>query len=156
MKTVKGDLLKMGKNGDFEVIVHGCNCFHTMGAGIAAQIAKQFPNVYEADKQTEYGSKSKLGTYSMHTEDIDGHFLTVVNMYTQFSFGERRSVSYDAIADGFEALAEDLKQSHEEIRIGFPMIGAGLAGGDWDVIKVIIEKALDGLDHTLVVYDPNA
>ena len=34
------------------------------------------------------------------------------------------------------------------------MIGAGLAGGDWDIIKVIIDKALEGFNHTLVEYAP--
>ena len=44
MKIVKGDLLQMGKDGTFDIILHGCNCFNTMGAGIAAQIATKFPD----------------------------------------------------------------------------------------------------------------
>ncbi|MCA9174602.1 MAG: hypothetical protein KDB14_08950 [Planctomycetales bacterium] len=37
-------------------------------------------------------------------------------------------------------------------RIGYPLIGAGLAGGDWDVIADIINEELHGEDHTLVRY----
>jgi len=33
------------------------------------------------------------------------------------------------------------------------MIGAGLAGGDWTVISKIINKELEGEDHTLVMWN---
>ena len=38
MKIIKGDLIKLALQGEFDVIVHGCNCFCTMGAGIAKSI----------------------------------------------------------------------------------------------------------------------
>jgi O-acetyl-ADP-ribose deacetylase (regulator of RNase III) len=39
-------------------------------------------------------------------------------------------------------------------RIGYPKIGAGLGGGDWRVLAVLIDAALEGEDHTLVEYAP--
>ena len=151
MKVVKGDLLKMADNGDFDIIVHGCNCFHVMGAGIALQIAKKFPEAPLADvHQTVRGDAKKLGTYSdtMYITEFGG--LQIINAYTQYSTGGF-AVSYDAIDKVFKKIAEDTDKS---LSIGYPMIGAGLAGGDWDIIKVIIDKALDGFDHTLVEYAP--
>mgnify|MGYP001795501660 FL=1 len=38
MKTIKGDLVKLAIKGEFDLIIHGCNCFCTMGAGIAKTI----------------------------------------------------------------------------------------------------------------------
>ena len=38
-------------------------------------------------------------------------------------------------------------------RIGYPLIGAGLAGGDWKVISKIIEEELKNENHTLVEYE---
>jgi len=38
MKIVNGDLIKMALAGEFDVIVHGSNCFCNFGAGIAKQI----------------------------------------------------------------------------------------------------------------------
>lgn len=35
------------------------------------------------------------------------------------------------------------------------MIGAGLAGGDWDRVSKIICEALVGEDHTMVVFKPS-
>ena len=151
MKVVKGNLLDMADNGDFDVIVHGCNCFHTMGAGIALQIAQRYPDALHADiYQTKSGDHTKLGDYSdaMLMTDFGG--LQIINAYTQYSTGGF-AVSYDAIDKVFKKIAKDTDKS---LYIGYPMIGAGLAGGDWDIIKVIINKALDGFNHTLVEYAP--
>lgn len=55
-KEVNGDLIKLALSGKFTAIAHGCNCYKTMGAGIAKQIAERFPNVFEADKATMLGA----------------------------------------------------------------------------------------------------
>ncbi|HWE20332.1 MAG TPA: hypothetical protein VG758_24670 [Hyphomicrobiaceae bacterium] len=47
-----------------------------------------------------------------------------------------------------------VKDSYSGRAIGYPRIGAGLAGGDWDTIAAIIEEELASEDHTLVEYEP--
>ncbi|MES0862489.1 macro domain-containing protein [Ruegeria sp. SCPT10] len=149
MKKVKGDLIHLAMDGHFDVIIHGCNCFHTMGAGVAKTIAQRFPEAYEADKQTSYGERSKLGTISTATITRGAVSFVVVNAYTQFDWrGRGRRADYDAISGCFEDVARRFLKS----RIGYPLIGAGLARGDWAQIAPRIEAALDGLDHTLVEY----
>ena len=64
MKTVTGDLIALAEAGQFDVIVHGCNCFHAMGAGVAAAIASRYPSALTADKATDFGDAAKLGTIS--------------------------------------------------------------------------------------------
>lgn len=143
MKTIKGDLIKLGKDGVFDVIVHGCNCFCTMGGGIAKSIRDNFPAAYEVDQQTQRGDRNKLGTISF--AEIDN--LIVVNAYTQYRYGrDKRHVDYDAVRDAFRRI----KKQFAGKRIGYPRIGAGLAGGDWKVISKIIDEELDGENHTLV------
>lgn len=147
MKQIKGDLLALAKQGEFDVIVHGCNCMNTMGAGIAKQLREQFPETYEADCRTTSGDRKKLGTYtSAQVGD-----LTIVNAYTQYNFQrDPPPVDYDAIREVFAKIAVDFKGQ----RIGYPMIGAGLAGGDWDRISTIIDGELYDEDHTVVIYSP--
>jgi O-acetyl-ADP-ribose deacetylase (regulator of RNase III) len=146
MKVVKGDLIKLAIAGEFDVIVHGCNCFCTMGAGIAATIKKIFPEAYTADRKSEYASKEKLGTYTSATIK----YLTIVNAYTQYDFKGRRNADYDAIRNVFKLIKQDFPGK----KIGYPLIGAGLAGGDWNIISQIINEELEGEDHTLVEYVP--
>jgi O-acetyl-ADP-ribose deacetylase (regulator of RNase III) len=146
MKTVRGDLIALGKRGTFDVIVHGCNCFCAMGNGIAGQVKRQLPEAFEADKATKKGDRAKLGTCSTATIGA----LTVVNAYTQYTWSKKgqRVADYDAIA----SCLRFVKQQYAGQRIGLPKLGAGLAGGDWAIISGLIERELAGEDVTLVEY----
>lgn len=149
MKIIKGDLIKLALAGEFDVIVHGCNCFCTMGAGIAKSIRDTFPQAYQADLKTGMGDRHKLGTYSHAHLHIDNRSLTVVNAYTQFDFaGTPPLVDYNAVKRIFSKIKFDFST----LRIGYPKIGAGLAGGDWEIIRTIINEALKDEDHTLVEF----
>lgn len=147
MRVVKGDLIALAFDGKFDVIVHGCNCQCTMGAGIAKYIRAAFPEAYEADRRTEKGLRSKLGTISSATIVRDGIKFEVVNAYTQFHYrGRGPKVVYSAIRDAFR----EVKTRFTDLRIAYPKIGAGLAGGNWSRIAGIIDSELAGERHTLV------
>lgn len=142
MKYVNGDLVKTAH--EYDVIVHGCNCFNTMGAGIAKTIANKWPEVYEVDCKTKRGDASKLGKYTM----CDVGDVIVVNAYTQHHYGGYKPVDYNAIQKVMAAIKRDFTGK----KIGMPLIGAGLAGGDWNRIEKIIQKELDGEDVTIVKF----
>jgi len=127
MKIIEGDLLDLAENGQFDVIVHGCNCFHTMKSGIAGEITKRYPEVLVADKTTPYGVRSKLGSISVAQVERGGHTFFVVNAYTQHRYG-RNGVFAEvpAIAKAFQEVARRFPGK----KIGYPRVGAGLAGGD--------------------------
>ncbi|MEL6772315.1 MAG: macro domain-containing protein [Bacteroidota bacterium] len=148
MTTLEGDLLDLALAGRFDVIVHGANCQCTMGAGIAKAIRKQFPEAYEADRATEKGDRSKLGTITSARVVRGSVAFTIINGYTQFHWrGRGVKADYDAIRSVFQ----HVRRQYAGQRIGYPKIGAGLAGGNWDEIARIIEDELNGEDHTLVV-----
>jgi O-acetyl-ADP-ribose deacetylase (regulator of RNase III) len=147
LREAHGDLIQMALAGQFDVIVHGCNCFCTMGAGIAKQVKATLPAAYEADRQTSQGDRSKLGTYS--SAKVDG--LTIINAYTQYHWrGSGQKADYYAIRSCLAKIAADFPNA----RIGLPQIGAGLAGGDWETILQIIREELDAVDTTVVYYQP--
>lgn len=152
MKTTEGDLIELALQGRFDVIIHGCNCMHTMGAGIAKSIRSRFPEAYEADLQTPRGDRTKLGTIST-ADVVRGEIrLSVVNAYTQFDWrGAGVKADYDAIRSAMQAV----KVRFAGRRIGYPQIGAGLAGGEWERIASIVAETLSGEDHTLVLFRPS-
>jgi O-acetyl-ADP-ribose deacetylase (regulator of RNase III) len=147
MKVVKGDLLKLALQGEFDCIVHGCNCFNTFGAGIALQIKQVFPEAWEIDRNTIKGYKAKLGNYT--TAKSNG--IVVINAYTQFKPG------YNDLQENYQAINDSMKKiaiHFQDKKLGMPLIGAGLAGGDWNVIKDIIKNNLEGMvDYTIVKWD---
>jgi O-acetyl-ADP-ribose deacetylase (regulator of RNase III) len=149
MNTLQGDLIQLALDGRFDVIVHGCNCFCTMGAGIAKAIKQTFPEAFDADQRTGKGDRAKLGTFSQATVTRHGRAITVVNAYTQFDYrGGGVLVDYDAV----RSVMRGVKRAFAGKRIGYPKIGAGLAGGDWAKIAAIIEEELAGEEHAAVEF----
>jgi O-acetyl-ADP-ribose deacetylase (regulator of RNase III) len=123
-----------------------------MGAGIAKSIRDRFPAAYDADLATEKGSREKLGSYSSAEITVDNHAFAVVNAYTQFHWrGSGVKADYEAIRKVFSGIKRDFAGK----QIGYPMIGAGLAGGDWGTIADIIHQELADEDHTMVVFKPS-
>lgn len=147
-KIVKGNLIELAKTDQFDVIIHGCNCFNNMGAGIAKQIKQHFPLAYQADLSTKKGYVKKLGSYSSANIITDNYQIIVVNAYTQYTYGRGLQIDYDAIQSVFAKI----KAEFSELRIAYPKIGAGLGGGDWNLISNIINQELTGCNHTLVIY----
>jgi len=147
MKIVQGDLLQLAYDGEFDVIIHGCNCFNIMGGGIAYQISDRFPMAKYVDNLTVCGSREKLGMYTTSIyHNINKIPFVIVNAYTQYHGG--CDVNYRAIV----LVMNKIKMMFGDCRIGYPKIGAGIAGGDWNIISKIINRELSGTDHTLVEY----
>lgn len=146
MDVIHGDLLDLAELGQFDVIVHGCNCFHAMRSGIARQIALRYPNVEQADYDTERGDKGKLGSYSYATvKGKTGADFIVVNAYTQYKWSGSKDVfEYKAFDEFLNRLCGMLYAIHERkegvINAGFPEIGCGLAKGNKKKIYSSIER----------------
>lgn len=154
MKTIKGDLIKRALEGHYDIIVHGCNCFCAMGAGIAKQIKTVFPTAYIVDTKTIKGDKDKLGNYTFALCPIDNNKkIRVINAYTQYKYSRGKQADYKAIGKVFRTLKNDF--GSKGLKFGIPKIGDGLAGGDWNLISKIIETELYDEDIELVIYDGN-
>ncbi len=149
IKINKGDILQVQSG----LILHGCNTKGVMGAGVAKQIAVNYPIVY---------SKYKKYCGTVWDHDILGQCffvdatkdLTIGNLFTQDTYGsdpKTRYVSYDAIDDCFSKISTVIRR---DTGIHFPKIGAGLANGDWAVIQSIIEHRLkDFTNLNLWIYE---
>lgn len=172
-KEVNGNLITMALNGDFDLIAHGCNCFCTQQAGIAPQMVKAFrTDSFSKERSIYKGDINKLGTidykkyaWERHSKELwlwdnildvlDNRSLFVVNAYTQFMYGTNHTDGVSKPLD-YEALALCLRKINHIFKgkhIGLPKIGAGLAGGNWEVIKTIIQTELKDMDVTIVNYD---
>lgn len=155
MREVKGDLIQMAKDGHFDVITHGCNCFCTMGAGIAVPMKDNFYcDEFPMEKPNLKGNINKLGTIDYEVQTVNGHNLVVVNSYTQYRYGRNHEDGDETPVD-YNAIALCMKKINYLFRgktIGLPLIGCGLAGGDWSIVKKIIEKELNNVDAVIVHY----
>ncbi len=131
----KGNLLAMAQAGEFDVIIHGCNCQANMGGGIAAQIAELYPEAQAADEEIfmdyEDSPIQLLGNVSIAPTDDGFH---IVNGYTQL-MGGAGTFSYAAL----ELVLMKVAALYPNKRIGIPYIGCGIAGGDQNKIVDMFE-----------------
>mmetsp|Transcript_62670 Transcript_62670/g.185211 ORF Transcript_62670/g.185211 Transcript_62670/m.185211 type:complete len:129 (-) Transcript_62670:52-438(-) len=120
-----------------------------MGKGISRTIKEQFPEEFSADCKTEKWDRNKLGTVTHATLSPCGRDFIIVNGYTQYRWhGAGVLADYEAI----RSVMRHVKKEFGGKKIGYPLIVAGLAKGDWNIIEGIIRDELQGEDHTLVLY----
>jgi O-acetyl-ADP-ribose deacetylase (regulator of RNase III) len=168
MKIIKGDLITLAK--DFDVIAHGCNCYNTQKAGIARLMSKHFKtNEYKMEQSQYLGDINKLGTIDYATYFFStGTFVqfkphvtlnrivttepsenvVVVNCYTQYQYGAHTlQLDYNALT----LCMKKMNRIFIGTKIGLPLIGGGLAGGDKDTILNIFKRTLISVDATIVL-----
>ncbi|MCP4219558.1 MAG: phosphatase [bacterium] len=142
LKEIKGDLITLAKEGQFDVIVHGCNCQGIMGKGLAKHIKAHFPKAAKIDSKGN--SPGTIGVAKFPTG------LHVVNAYTQIYPGktnkkpgalspinEYRERVTDSRANRYAFIRhcmKEIKVRFGHLRIGLPLIGCGLAGCDVTVV----------------------
>ena len=160
MNVIKGDLILLAKEGAFDVIAHGCNCQGNMGKGLAQQVTRQFPLAQKLDTPDALPGEIRGIVHP------DG--LIVVNAYTQILPGIPQGLAAAlSPIDGYKKPFFATQENRYEFlrycmqgmnlyfpgkRLGLPMIGAGLAGGDWKRIQPIIEEEITDMELTIVMY----
>jgi O-acetyl-ADP-ribose deacetylase (regulator of RNase III) len=151
---IDGDLIELTKEGRFQIIAHGCNCFCRMKRGIAPQMAEAFKcDYFELEADMYEGDPNKLGQIDWETLHIreDGYVIrtnksypdtlkiVVINAYTQYEYDTtKKPFDYEAFTLCMRKIALTFPGGH----IGLPKIGSHLAGGDWNQIKQIIQREL--------------
>lgn len=135
-----GNMLDSATKG---YIIHGCNTLGIMGGGIANQVKWTWPEVYNVYRHQYENNGLPLG--SIIPVAINDK-LTVINCITQDTIGSdgSRYVSYDAIDLCMNNVNEYIKlHGEKDSIIHTPLIGCGLAGGNWNIVEKIIEANLD-------------
>lgn len=148
VKHIVGDI--MSPPAPVNVIVHGCNCFHRMKSGVAKLITDRWPEVAKADIElTKYGDRSKLG--QIIEVPVADNF-SVINAYTQYEYGtDTPKIDYEAFEKAMSLVYEHFALPWN--LIAMPKIGAGLAGGDWQILEKILWKIFKDFD-VLVISKP--
>jgi O-acetyl-ADP-ribose deacetylase (regulator of RNase III) len=132
---IVGDLLKQDK---VDIICHQANTKGVMGAGIALQIKRIYPEVYQKYKLycDQYGS-DLLGK-TLYVNCNDGKI--VANLFGQDGFGRGFcQTDYTALDMALSKLANTANLTQKSVGLPYKM-GCGLAGGDWKIVNEIIEK----------------
>ena len=130
MKIIQGDILDIQRG----IIGHQCNALYVMGAGLALQIARKYPGVLLRYQE----QRPLLGSCQLVKAGDDFY---VANLIGQADVGFGCQTDYDALRMAMASLCQ------QALVLGLPVylpdgLGCGLAGGNWTVVKSIIEDEL--------------
>jgi O-acetyl-ADP-ribose deacetylase (regulator of RNase III) len=144
MEIIKGDVFDSFLYPN-SMVVHGCNAQGVMGSGVARVVRNNFPAAYYEYVRHYEEHGLKLGEV-INVMVLPSRYIA--NAITQEFYGNdgKRYVSYKGIRETFSKI-RTLAQELNIETINYPMIGAGLGGGDWGEISRIIDEQLDGLNH---------
>lgn len=159
-KIIEGSIV----DSTADIIVHQVNCQFVMGSGVAKALRDRFKNLYPAylsmqDKRhvaitSEYLGKIQLVTVSPDNTD---NYKIVCNLFGQDRYGYdgQQYTNYNAIECGLYALKREILFGEAKYTesISFPWnMGSARGGGDWNIIKAIIEKVFDDVDIDIIYY----
>lgn len=177
-KSVVGDLfanLPTKTNGTYQhedgiddapdmppvIIAHICNDIGKFGSGFVVPLAQHFPVARE-----EY--------LKWYAEEVPGVILPDANLFqlgnvqhiqvdenlwvanmigqhkTGFGPDGRPPIRYAALADCLRTVGKFAKSIGAEIHA--PQFGAGLAGGNWDIISTLIDECWCDMDIPVTIY----
>lgn len=141
IRRVNGDVINVARtvrdSGCNHVIIpHVCNNLGVMGAGVAAALAREWPQILPPYEAVCARHNNPLGmTPSFEVEPN----LWVCNMIAQSGLGRSKTpLRYGALVHCMEHVSN--LAFTRAMCIVAPMFGSGLAGGDWSVIEHLINE----------------
>lgn len=145
-----GDLL----DAEEDIICHQVNCLGYMGAGLALQLRNKYPAMFEEYKKfieiPSYGGLFPSPTKNQNVAMLMGrvHFYLapdkkiIASLFAQKGIGNGVQTDYDSLYESLCRVSEYAITTKKTIAIPYKL-GCGLAGGDWEVVEKIIQRATD-------------
>lgn len=141
INITQGDITNPVNTSKINIIVHCVNNHGVMGAGVAAALFMKWPQV-----RTEYVNWFKHNRPMFDLGEIqlvkcEPHIL-VCNLIGQKGFGGPENIGgfnippvrYEALFEGFCYVREYIGNRVETYALHLPLLGAGLAGGDFSLV----------------------
>ena len=137
-----GDIL----DTDTKYIAHCVNAQGKMASGVAKAIRSRYPKAYDDYIDTYNTSGLQLGKVICST-NVPHDILHIVGQ-KYYGYDKATYVDYVALRRAFATINKNVKSS-----VSLPLIGCGLAGGNWQIVSAIIEEEFTNIQP--IVYSLN-
>lgn len=152
-QEVDGDVIKLffQSEGD-AAILHGANCFKTMGAGIAAQIREKISPLFYLDQYDTRTPTQRLGSYSaVVIAQVEDKIKVGVNCYSQFRPGA--NFDLNAFINSMRSFTLSIPEDKRAgMTVFLPKIGCGIGGGVWKDVEPVVRENLKEFNIVVVNY----
>jgi O-acetyl-ADP-ribose deacetylase (regulator of RNase III) len=152
MTIVKGDATRPTLRGN-KLIVHICNDVGKWGKGFVMALSARWKKPEEEyRKWFKSGNVFVLGAVQQVQVEPD---IWVINMIAQHDIKNGPDgtppIRYEALTEALKGVCLIAREYNATVHM--PKIGTGLAGGDWEKIRVIIEQELCRKGIAVTVYN---
>lgn len=140
------------KTPGHKIIAHCCNDLGIWGAGFVLAISDRWNEPAYAYRKwkKEVGGTLPLGAVQFVSVESDIIIANIIGQQGIGFQGTRAPIRYRAIADGL--IEVRIHAIPTKASVHMPRMGAGLAGGDWNHIRSLVEMHLSAFDIPVFVY----
>lgn len=139
-----------------DIRINTVNCVGAMGAGVALQFKKKYPEMNKEyikaciDKTIQIGKPQVWQSNDFF--DIDENVI-IINFPTKLHW--KNPSKYEYIEKGLLWLQKFLKD-YTGKTITIPALGCGHGGLDWNIVKEMIVKFLSDIKMNILVFEPES
>lgn len=149
IKHIQCDIFESGA----DVILHQVNCQGVMGSGVARQVRKKFPGVYNAYKTLCNMMPNRtqlLGKVQQVRLLTSGKFIA--NLFAQENYGRdgKCYTDYNALKRCLQSVRNYPMFDNQTVAIPY-LMGCDRAGGDWNIVYKMIEDIFSDSDMTVLI-----
>lgn len=143
VKIIDGNLFDSKAN----IICHQTNTHGIMGSGVAAEVKKRYPKVFNSYREDFENGLLKLGYVNFTTAKQN---QVIANMCGQDKFGYdgKQYTNYNALQKCLNrVLAFAINEYDIKPTIAFPyLMSCYRGGGDWNIVYKMIENTFKDFD----------
>lgn len=143
IKIIEGNLF----DTKADIICHQCNCQGVMGSGVAAEVKRRYPYVFNSYRKDYEDGKLKLGYVNFATAKPD---QVIANMCGQDKYGYdgQQYTHYDKLQKCLDrVLLFAIEEYDLKPTIAFPyLMSCHRGGGDWNIVYKMIEETFKDFD----------
>ena len=143
IKIIDGNLFDSKAN----IICHQTNTYGVMGSGVAAEVKRRYPHVFQSYRKDYEDGKLELGYVNFTTAKTD---QVIANMCGQDKYGYdgKQYTNYDGLQKCFDEVVDFANEAFDvKPVIAFPFLLASCRGGaSWDVVYKMIEDTFKDFD----------
>ena len=148
IRIIKGNIF----NSNMKTIVNTVNCVGFMGAGIALEFSRRFPNMNEEYKKMCQSNNIRIGDLFLYKNSTPW----ILNFPTKIHYKDQSRMNY--IEQGLEKFSNIYIDEGIE-SIAFPQLGSSLGGLNWDeVLTLMLDyfEKLKNIEIEIYEFNPSA
>ena len=123
----------------------------TWGGGFSQAARERYPSAHDQFREWAEGGRRSLALGKLHLAELKGG-LAIASLVAQHGYGPSPvpRIRYKALGEALSKLSKLAAERTASVHM--PRLGTGLAGGNWSIIRQMVDDALAAKGVHVTVY----